>query len=65
MRLEVTSLAKDKTGALIRYCYTGTLPLGGPAGKVLTNAPDAKSTDFGEVCTSSCLSNHESRCQES
>ncbi len=50
VRLEVTSIAKDKSGAFIRYNYTGTIPMGGPAGKVLGGEADASSTDFGEFC---------------
>ncbi len=43
-------MTKDTTGAFIRYNYTGTVPLAGPGGKVLTGQPDAKTTEFGEIC---------------
>jgi len=50
VRLEVQSLARDKTGALVRFNYTGTVSLTGAAGKVLRAEVDAKTTDFGEAC---------------
>jgi len=51
VRLEVSSLIKDKaTGAFVRYNYTGTIPLTGPAGEVLGGKQDAGTTDFGEIC---------------
>ncbi len=53
VRLEVSSLMKDsKTGAFLRYNYTGTIAMGGPAAKVLTGHPEAATTSFGEVCQS-------------
>lgn len=49
-RLDVSSLLRDsKSGALLRYAYTGTLSLTGGAGLVLGGKPEAKTTDFGEV----------------
>ncbi|KAJ9157825.1 hypothetical protein NKR23_g588 [Pleurostoma richardsiae] len=52
VRLEVASLLKDKkTGGLLRFCYTGTIEMGGEAGKVLTGHADAKTTPFGECFT--------------
>ena len=51
VRLEVSSLAKDKTsGAFVRYNYNGTIPMAGPAGKVLGDKEDAGTTEFGEFC---------------
>jgi hypothetical protein len=51
-RLDVQSVLKDKaTGGLIRYNYTGTITLAGPAGKVLRGDADAKTTGFGEAFT--------------
>lgn len=51
IRLEVSSVLKDsKSGSVIRYDYTGTIDMGGPAGKVLRDEKDAKTTDFGEAC---------------
>jgi hypothetical protein len=50
VRLEVSSLLKDKSGAAIRYDYTGTIDTTGPAGKVLSGHPDAATTDFGDAC---------------
>ncbi|KAK3362243.1 hypothetical protein B0T25DRAFT_1146 [Lasiosphaeria hispida] len=51
-RLDVQSAAKDKaTGALVRFSYTGTVTMGGAAGKVLTGASDAATTGFGEIFT--------------
>ena len=51
VRLEVASLIRDKaTGALVRFNYTGTIPMAGPAGAVLGDKEGAGSTDFGEIC---------------
>ena len=51
VRLEVSSLLKDTaTGAFVRYNYTGTIPLAGPAGRVLGGQDGAGTTEFGEVC---------------
>jgi hypothetical protein len=51
VRLEVSSLLRDSvSGGTFRMDYTGIIGLGGPAGKVLGDAPDAKTTDFGEAC---------------
>ena len=51
VRLEVSSLIKDTaTGAFVRYNYTGTIPLAGPAGRVLGGQDGAGTTEFGEVC---------------
>ncbi|KAK0731090.1 hypothetical protein B0H67DRAFT_477585 [Lasiosphaeris hirsuta] len=51
-RLDVQSAAKDQlTGALVRFSYTGTIAMGGAAGKVLTGTSDAATTGFGEAFT--------------
>jgi len=50
VRLEVSSLLKDKSGAFVRFDYSGVVPLTGPAGKVLGGAADAKTTEQGEIC---------------
>ncbi|KDN65575.1 hypothetical protein CSUB01_03597 [Colletotrichum sublineola] len=51
VRLEVSSVLKDKaTGAAIRFDYTGTIDVSGPAGTVLKGLPGAKTTDFGDAC---------------
>lgn len=50
-RLQVDSVLKDAGGGFIKLSYTGTIKTMGPAGKVLGGAPDAKTTDFGEVFT--------------
>ncbi|KAK4185965.1 hypothetical protein QBC35DRAFT_287320 [Podospora australis] len=50
VRLEVQSLAKDKTtDGLIRFNYKGTVSLEGAAGKVLKGEPGAATTPFGEA----------------
>src|SRR4051812_25167571 len=47
VRLEVQSLAKDNaTGGFIRFNYTGTVSMGGAAGKVLRDDADAATTSF-------------------
>ena len=50
VRLDVSSVLKDKAGAAIRFDYTGTIDFDGPAGKVLGGAPDAATTEFGDIC---------------
>lgn len=51
VRLQVDSVLKDASGAVIKYSYTGTIDMGGAAGKVLMGANDAATTDFGEAFT--------------
>ncbi|KAK4162145.1 hypothetical protein QBC43DRAFT_322467 [Cladorrhinum sp. PSN259] len=52
VRLEVQSLAKDKTtGGFIRFNYTGTVNIEGPNGKVLKGEKDAATTEFGGAFT--------------
>ncbi|KAL8376533.1 hypothetical protein RB595_007570 [Gaeumannomyces hyphopodioides] len=49
-RLDVNSLLKDsKSGALLRYGYTGNLVLTDAIKLVLGGKPEAKTTDFGHV----------------
>lgn len=51
VRLEVSSLMRDaKSGAHFRFDYRGTGSTTGPAGLVLSGSPEAKTTEFGEVC---------------
>ncbi|KAK1755362.1 hypothetical protein QBC47DRAFT_414252 [Echria macrotheca] len=50
VRLEVQSLAKDKaTGGFVRFNYTGTVFMGGAAGKVLRGDAGAATTPFGDA----------------
>jgi len=51
VRLEVSSLLKDKSGGFIRYSYTGTVRMDGQAAKVLSGDAGAVTTDFGEAFT--------------
>ncbi|WYZ34633.1 hypothetical protein EsH8_I_000909 [Colletotrichum jinshuiense] len=52
VRLDVASVVKDKaTGAAIRFDYTGTIDVSGPAGAVLKGLPGAKTTEFGDAFT--------------
>ncbi|KAK3337016.1 hypothetical protein B0T19DRAFT_437708 [Cercophora scortea] len=52
VRLEVQSVAQDShDDALVRFNYTGTIGMGGPAGKVLRGEADAATTGFGEAFT--------------
>ena len=50
VRLEVQSLLKDKSGAFVRFNYTGTIGMEGPNGKVLRGEADAASTEHGDAC---------------
>lgn len=50
-RLEVDSLAEDKkTGAFLRFRYTGVIDMKSPAGKVMRGEADAATTPYGDVC---------------
>jgi len=51
LRLDVNSVLKDKSGAVISYKYSGIITLTPAIGAVLGGATDAKSTDFGNVVT--------------
>ncbi|KAF4923716.1 hypothetical protein CGCVW01_v004555 [Colletotrichum viniferum] len=52
-RLEVASALRDRaTGAVIRFDYTGTIDISGPAGRVLKDLPGAATTEFGDAFTS-------------
>lgn len=55
-RLDVNSLLKDsKSGALLRYGYTGNMVLTDAIKLVLGGKPEAKTTDFGHVFTNITL----------
>jgi hypothetical protein len=49
-RLNVDSLLKDKSGALIKYSYTGVINMSAGSGAALSGHKDAKTTAFGDVC---------------
>ncbi|CAG8982758.1 hypothetical protein HYALB_00001039 [Hymenoscyphus albidus] len=49
LRLDVNSIAKDKSGAMISYKYTGIVTITPEIGAVLTGSPDAKTTSFGSI----------------
>ncbi|TVY28108.1 hypothetical protein LHYA1_G002730 [Lachnellula hyalina] len=49
LRLDVNSVLKDKSGAVISYKYSGVMTLTPAIGAVLQGAADAKSTDFGDI----------------
>ncbi|TVY51022.1 hypothetical protein LCER1_G005693 [Lachnellula cervina] len=51
LRLDVNSILKDKSGAVISYKYSGIITVTPAIGAVLAGAADAKSTDFGNVVT--------------
>ncbi|KAH8885069.1 hypothetical protein GQ53DRAFT_751364 [Thozetella sp. PMI_491] len=51
VRLEVQSIAKDKSGGWVRFNYTGIIATETPNGKVLRGDADAKTTDFGNAFT--------------
>ena len=48
-RLDVNSVLKDKSGAIISYKYSGIITLTPEIGAVLGGTPDAKTTDFGNI----------------
>lgn len=50
VRLDVNSILKDKSGAVISYRYTGTIKVTPEIGSVLSGDPSAKTTTFGNAC---------------
>lgn len=50
LRLDVKSLLKDESGALITLYYTGHVETTEAIGKALSGAPDAKTVEFGNIC---------------
>jgi len=48
-RLQVTSVAKDKSGAIISYAYTGIVTITPEIIAVLSGSLNAKTTDFGNI----------------
>lgn len=51
VRLDVNSILKDKSGAIISYKYSGVLNVTEGVGKVLSGSADAKTTPFGDGFT--------------
>jgi len=51
VRLDVHSLLQDKSGAFVRFNYTGIVGTEGPNGKVLRGEADAATTGFGDAFT--------------
>jgi hypothetical protein len=49
-RLDVTSILKDKSGAIISFKYSGVLSMTPSVLAVLAGGPDAKTTEFGNAC---------------
>jgi Protein of unknown function (DUF3237) len=42
-------LLKDKSGAMIKFDYSGVIELTPPTAAALTGAKEAKTTDFGDA----------------
>jgi len=51
VRLDVNSVLKDKSGAIISYRYSGIIDMKPGPTAVLTGRSDAKTTDFGDILT--------------
>jgi len=51
LRLDVTSVLKDKSGAVISFKYSGIINLTQQIAAVLGDSADAKTTEFGNVFT--------------
>jgi len=51
LRLDVTSVLKDKTGSVISFKYSGIITLTPEIGAVLGGSKDAKTTEFGNIVT--------------
>ena len=50
VRLDVNSILKDTTGAIIAFKYSGVIALTPSTATVLGGSPDAKTTGFGDAC---------------
>ena len=50
VRLDVNSVLKDKSGAVISYRYSGIIAVTPATGLALSFSPDAKTTEFGDAC---------------
>jgi len=51
VRLDVTSVLKDESGAIISFKYSGVINVTPGVAAVLGGSPDAKTTDFGDAFT--------------
>lgn len=49
VRLDVNSLLRDQSGAMIKFDYSGVIELTPPTGAALAGAEGAKTTDFGDA----------------
>ncbi|KAF7548692.1 hypothetical protein G7046_g8585 [Stylonectria norvegica] len=49
VRLDVTSTARDDTGALLRFSYNGIVGMAGDEGKVIRGDRNATTTGFGNA----------------
>jgi hypothetical protein len=50
VRLDVTSVARDESGALLRFSYNGVVGMTGAEGKVIRGDDNATTTGFGNAC---------------
>lgn len=50
VRLDVTSVARDATGALLRFNYNGVVGMTGDEGKIIRGDVNATTTGFGNAC---------------
>lgn len=51
LRLNVNSVLKDKSGAVVSYSYTGIITLTPEILAVLGGSPEAKTTEFGSIAS--------------
>ncbi|KAF9776981.1 hypothetical protein IL306_004766 [Fusarium sp. DS 682] len=50
VKLEVTSVARDTSGSLLRFSYNGVVNMEGDEGRVIRGDPNATTTGFGNAC---------------
>ena len=50
MRLDAHAVVKDKGGGTVYLHYTGVVNITPALGLILSQSPDAKSTEFGDSC---------------
>jgi hypothetical protein len=50
VKLEVSSVARDISGAMLRFSYNGVVDMEGDEGKVIRGDANATTTGFGNAC---------------
>ncbi|KAF4964153.1 hypothetical protein FSARC_7903 [Fusarium sarcochroum] len=51
VKLEVSSVARDTSGAVLRFNYNGVVDMAGDEGRVIRGDANATTTGFGNACS--------------